>query len=72
MNDRAGLFLTSASLHPARACPGQGLTPTMFGSLGRFADARVLPDLESIAQEDEDEYVRWAAQEAIEQIRQRA
>ena len=40
-------------------------------SLGRFADARVLPDLERIAQEDEDGDVRRAVQRAIEQIRQR-
>jgi len=43
-------------------------------ALGKCADARVLPDLERIAQEnvDEDEDVRRAAQEAIKQIRQRS
>jgi len=40
-------------------------------ALGQFADARVLPALERIAQEDKSEQVRYAAQRAIEQIRQR-
>jgi uncharacterized protein YggL (DUF469 family) len=40
-------------------------------TLGRFAGARVLPELERIAQRDRDEVVRWAAQQAIEQIRKR-
>jgi HEAT repeat protein len=43
-----------------------------FAALGQFADARVMPDLERIAQEDKDINVRWAAQQAIDQIRQRA
>ncbi len=38
--------------------------------MGRFVDARVLPDLERMAQEDSE--VRHAAQRAIEQIRRRA
>ena len=40
-------------------------------TLGRFGDASVLLDLERIAQQDADEGVRRAAQEAVEQIRQR-
>jgi HEAT repeat protein len=40
-------------------------------ALGQFADARVLPDLERIAQEDKDEVVREAAREAIVRIRRR-
>jgi DNA helicase-2/ATP-dependent DNA helicase PcrA len=43
-----------------------------LAALGEFADTQVLPDLERIAQEDENEDVRQAAQWAIEQIRQRA
>jgi len=39
--------------------------------LGQSADARVLPALEQIAQEDKSQDVRLAAQRAIEQIRQR-
>lgn len=40
-------------------------------TLGRFGDARLLPDLECIAQQDADNDVRWAAQKAVEEIRQR-
>jgi len=40
-------------------------------ALGQFADGRVLPTLEQMAQEDKSERVRRAAQRAIEQIRQR-
>jgi len=39
--------------------------------LGQFADPRALPALEQIAQEDESQEVRQAAQRAIKQIRQR-
>lgn len=38
--------------------------------MGRFAGACILPDLERVAQVSRDEYVRQAAQEAIEQNRQ--
>ena len=40
--------------------------------LGRFADARVLPDLERIAQKDKARDVHRAARRAIKKIRRRA
>jgi len=39
--------------------------------LGQLADARVLPALERMAQEDKSQDVRRAAQQAIKWIRQR-
>lgn len=38
-------------------------------ALEEFGDARLLPDLERIAQQDADENVRLVARDAVERIR---
>jgi len=50
---------------------GRNVRERAAEALGKWADARVLPELERIAWEDKSEAVRRAAQRAVKRIRRR-